>query len=99
MQGGSNVQRYGYNQKELYQNLMDTPLPYGGVTNIHLGILMTDTIYFQRTGEHFVIRVDPGSVSTFPAAATDRQREISREQQKTAKKYLKHVRRSSKRVT
>ena len=65
---------------------MAIPLSYGGGTKSNLGILIPDTIYFQRTGEQFTIPDDPGNVAAFRVAAMHRQREISWAQQKALKK-------------
>ena len=69
-------------KKELYENLMAIPSPYGGGTKGNLGILMHDAIYFQRTGEHFTIPDYPWDVAAFPVAATDRQIETLRRSSK-----------------
>ena len=73
-------------KKEPYQTLMAIPSPYGGGKKCHLGILMPDAIYFQRTEEHFFIPADPRYVMAFPVAATDRKFEIVWAQHKAAKK-------------
>lgn len=47
-------------RSQAYGNVSAVPSPYGGGAHGHLGAVMPDANYFQKTGHHFIIPADPG---------------------------------------
>ena len=57
-------------RKQVYQNLVEIPCPYGAENDGHLGLGMSPAQYELRTGTRFRVPEDPGSYDESIAAAS-----------------------------
>ena len=60
VRGDGDYTQFSKFRKEVYQNLSAVSTTYGAPNDGQLGLGMTDTKYFFRTGVHYVVTPDTG---------------------------------------
>ena len=82
-------------RKQVYQNLVSIPCPYGAENDGHLGLGMSPAQYELRTGVQFVVPPDPGTyddnIATSSGAVLQARREAEHKEALRAYKTCKAV--------